>query len=59
MSLAEPFFLNAKGADAFAEERKGQHFSACLCEDLGDLCVKNDLGRARATGAPGQPRSVH
>src|SRR5260370_28908335 len=53
MSLAEPCFLNAKGAEAFAEERKGQHFSACLSENLGDLCVKNDVGRARATGADG------
>ncbi|MDX6447246.1 MAG: hypothetical protein QOH71_4320 [Blastocatellia bacterium] len=33
-------FLNAEGAEVFAEVRKVRRFSARLCENLCVLCVK-------------------
>ena len=46
---AEGTEVFAKGAEVFAkgaEERKGRRFLCVLCENLGVLCVKNDLRSA-------------
>ena len=45
----ETILLTAEGAEVFAkgaEERKGPRFLCVLCENLGVLCVKNDLRSA-------------
>ncbi len=40
IELNQSMFLNAEGAEEFAEERKGQHFSASFAKTSAYLCVK-------------------